>query len=105
MSIEGLEEKVIKWANKRDLYRQSTDMTRLEKFLEDEMFPPEGGPVDYDKVRMEAGDVLVTMVNLLHPLGLDLETCLSAAYEKIKDRTGHMENGTFVRDREVTDNG
>jgi NTP pyrophosphatase (non-canonical NTP hydrolase) len=104
MSIEGLQEKVIEWANQRDLYRLSTDLTRFDKMAEefeelvDELFRPDNGRVDFDKVAMEAGDVIVTLINLLHPLGLDLETCLDAAYQKIKNRKGKMVGGTFVKD-------
>jgi NTP pyrophosphatase (non-canonical NTP hydrolase) len=107
MSIEGLQEKVIKWANKRDLYRQSTNMTRYKKMAEefeeftDELLPEDGGRVDIDKVKLEAGDVIVTLINLLHPMGLDLETCLAAAYDKIKDREGKMVNGTYVKQEDL----
>lgn len=104
MTIENLEKNVIKWANDRELYRYSTDLTRYHKMAEefeelaDEMFPPEGENVNIDRVRMEAGDLLVTIINLLHPMGLDLETCLKAAYEKIKDRKGRMVDGTFKKE-------
>lgn len=107
MSIDDLEKQVIEWANRRDLYQQSTDMTRLDKFAEeieeliDEMFPTTGCVRDLGRIRLEAGDVLVTLINLLHPLGLDLETCLAAAYEKIKGRTGKMVGGTFVKSEDL----
>jgi NTP pyrophosphatase (non-canonical NTP hydrolase) len=69
--------------------------------LTDELFRIDNGRVDFDKVAMEAGDLIVTLINFLHPLGLNLETCLAAAYKKISKRTGKMVNGTFVRDREA----
>jgi len=105
MSIEALEKAVIEWAKERDLYRLSCEKTRFAKFMEEvnelinETWPPGMSFRDMEAMKLEAGDVIVTLINFLHPYGLDLETCLSAAYEKIKDRTGHMENGTFVRDR------
>jgi NTP pyrophosphatase (non-canonical NTP hydrolase) len=102
MSIEKLEERVIEWANQRNLYRQSTDETRALKLIE------EVGELLHEvryrnipDIAMEAGDVIVTLINLLHPLGLDLETCLGAAYEKIKDRQGKMINGTYVKSEDL----
>jgi NTP pyrophosphatase (non-canonical NTP hydrolase) len=107
VSIETLEKQVIEWANERDLYRQSTPRSRWDKFIEetDELmeayFDIHDDPTaELEDVRLETGDVLVTLINLLHPLGLDLGTCLSAAYQKIKDRKGKMIDGTFVKDVE-----
>lgn len=105
MSIERLEKNVIRWANQRDLYRQSTPMTRFEKMVEefeeltDELFPPDGGPENLDAIAMEAGDLIVTLINTLHPLGLSMAGCLGVAYKKIKDRTGQMVDGKYVRNK------
>ena len=104
MSIEGLEAKVIEWAYDRGILAGSTDRTRWDKLMEElcELREEwtEDSP-DIEKIKMEAGDVLVTLINFLHPYNLDLETCLSAAYLKIKDRTGKMENGTFVKSEDL----
>ena len=105
MSIEQLEKQVIEWAEDRGIFAESTDRTRWDKFFEElEEFTDAAWPDRYEgrimeDVKLEAGDVLVTLINILHPYGLDLETCLAAAYNKIKDRTGQMVNGTFVRDK------
>ena len=101
MSVEDLEAKVIEWAKERGIFAASTDITRWYKLreevveLEDEVMSLRS----LENIKLEAGDVLVTLINLLHPYGLNLETCLAAAYQKIKDRTGRMENGTFVKDK------
>lgn len=100
MSIYKLERRVWKWAEDRDLYNKSSKSTRLDKAFEElSEFEAEvlfGGNIE--DIRLEAGDVIVTMINNIKPFGLTLEECLSAAYEKIKNRTGVMKNGTFVRD-------
>lgn len=102
MSIEGLEERVIEWAVERDLYRQSTEITRALKLVEevDELLH-EVRYRNIPDIAMEAGDVIVTLINLLHPYGLDLGTCLGAAYEKIKDRKGQMINGSYVKEEDL----
>jgi len=98
-SIEVLEQKVIQWAKDRNIFSESTSETRLKKFDEEaQEFRDALLFEGLDQIKMEAGDVLVTLENIIHPLGLDFYMCLSAAYEKIKDRTGKMENGTFVKD-------
>ena len=104
MSIEGLEERVIEWAYDRGIFAGSTDRARWDKLMEElgeftDAAWPDEAERNMEDVKLEAGDVLVTLINILHPYNLDLETCLAAAYNKIKDRTGRMENGTFVRDK------
>jgi hypothetical protein len=108
MSIEDLEEKVIKLGGKWGLYEQSIKRTRFDKFLEeaeelmDELFPHDESDVDINRAIMEAGDVLVTLIHIIkQDLGADIETCLCAAYNKIKDRTGKMVNGTYVKSEDL----
>jgi NTP pyrophosphatase (non-canonical NTP hydrolase) len=106
MSIENIEKQVVQWAEERGMFEYKRHLPRLDKFYEeveelvDEIIIPddEGFNPDVASIKLEAGDVLVTLINLLHPFGLDLETCLDAAYNKIKDRTGKMVDGQFERD-------
>ena len=44
------------------------------------------------------GDSFVTLIILAHQLGLNPTRCLEAAWEEIKDRTGKIENGVFIKD-------
>lgn len=46
----------------------------------------------------DIGDILVVLIIIAEQLGLDLEECLDIAYNDIKDRTGQMINGVFVKD-------
>jgi NTP pyrophosphatase (non-canonical NTP hydrolase) len=107
MSIEALEKQVIKWAWEKGIFPESTRDTRFGKFIEeveeftDAMYPDNHDDFLLIEAMLEAGDVLVTLINVLYPMGLDLETCLAAAYDKIKDRTGKMIDGQYVRDREA----
>jgi NTP pyrophosphatase (non-canonical NTP hydrolase) len=102
MNIEGLEKLVIRWASARNIYAQSTDVTRLEK-LKKEVRELEEAVMKGDEgdICLEAGDVAAALINLLHPLGLDLGTCLNAAYNKIKCRKGRMVNGMFVKEADL----
>jgi NTP pyrophosphatase (non-canonical NTP hydrolase) len=44
------------------------------------------------------GDTTVTLILAAELAGLDFEECLQAAYDEIKNRTGTMIGGTFVKD-------
>jgi NTP pyrophosphatase (non-canonical NTP hydrolase) len=43
------------------------------------------------------GDMVVVLTNLAYLGGTSIETCIDEAYSEIKDRTGNMRNGTFVK--------
>lgn len=43
------------------------------------------------------GDIGVVLIILADILGLDFGDCLEEAYSVIKDRTGHTENGSFIK--------
>ena len=46
------------------------------------------------------GDTLVTLIILADILGYNIIDCLAKAYAVIAKRTGHTENGSFVKDEE-----
>lgn len=47
------------------------------------------------------GDVYVVLVILCMQLGLDINDCIKAAYEEIKDRRGELVNGLFVKEEDL----
>lgn len=48
------------------------------------------------------GDISVVLIILADMLGYDFVDCLNLAYNEIKDRTGHTENGSFIKDGEAS---
>ena len=44
------------------------------------------------------GDCVVVLTNLAELLDTSIEECVERAYAEIVNRTGKMENGTFVKD-------
>ena len=44
------------------------------------------------------GDIVVVLTILSDQLGLDIDECTESAYNVIKNRTGKMVNGTFIKD-------
>lgn len=45
------------------------------------------------------GDATVVLILLADLAGVKFETCLLAAFDEIKGRTGRMENGIFIKDQ------
>ena len=54
-----------------------------------------------DELKLEIGDVIVTMVILAQQNGLSLTECASAAYNKISGRKGTMVDGIFVKEEDL----
>lgn len=54
-----------------------------------------------DNMKLEMGDIFVTLLILCDQLNLDPVECLYKAYEKIKDRTGKTINGVFIKQEDL----
>lgn len=48
------------------------------------------------------GDIGVVLIILADILGYEFTDCLGLAYNEIKNRTGHTENGSFIKDGEAS---
>lgn len=97
MVIEELEGLVIKWAEKRDIFKTSDPKTMCLKTVS-EIGELADNIAKGKDVRDDIGDVLVTLIVLSRMCGTTPRECLAIAYNEIKDRTGTMVNGTFVKD-------
>lgn len=100
-TFESLRLNVLGWAEQRDLLHADNSLAQMGKVLEEiEEFYDEMKAGDTPKMKMEFGDVLVSLIVLANQQGLDEVDCLSMAYEKIKNRKGKTVNGTFVREKD-----
>lgn len=98
-SISELSHLIQDWAEEKGILEHSSPIHQFQKLLE------ETGEVlesiitgDEENLKKEIGDVFV-VVNILALLsGTDLTTCANKTWDKIKKRTGKMENGVFVKD-------
>ena len=61
--------------------------------------PPESSEAAYAWLEIAdgIGDQVVTLILAAELAGTTLEECLALAYAQIKDRTGKMVDGTFVK--------
>lgn len=100
MSYAEIELKVIRWAEDRRIIPNATPTSQLLKAVSEmgELADAEGKR-DLDAIKDAVGDVLVCLINYCALRDLDVVSCLTGAYEQIKDRKGTlMPDGTFVKD-------
>lgn len=96
---DSFESKIADWANERGLYDVATPYSQMKKLFEEILeWHAEVVAGDVEKEKMELGDCLVVLTNIANLRGYSLNKCGWLAYNKIKNRTGHMENGSFVKD-------
>lgn len=119
--MEELIQKVIQWANDRNIIQGSSAIKQLDKTSEEfnELqralaqwylvghLNVERGFHNYDleadtekEVRDAYGDILVTLIIAAAMDEIDLEDCLAQAWDTIKDRKGRLVNGLFVKETE-----
>lgn len=111
--FEELVEKVIDWAKDKDLLHRKNAENQFMKFIEEVFeFKSEFDLVertDHDKLReiyiqrmiLEMGDIIVTLIILCKQIDIDPIICLEKAYKKIAKRTGKTINGTFVKSEDL----
>lgn len=92
-------DKIVAWANDRNLVQGATPQAQMLKMTE------EVGELahaiarnDRDKIIDGIGDCVVVLTILAAQHGLFLEFCTQAAYNEIKDRKGKMVNGVFIKE-------
>ncbi|BCD59596.1 MULTISPECIES: MazG-like family protein [unclassified Nitratiruptor] len=89
------------WADDRKLLTNSTPQAQWMK-LSEELGELSVAIQKNKKIdQIDAfGDVVVVLTIMAAQLGLELEECVKAAYEEIKDRKGYMsKDGVFVKEK------
>lgn len=98
--MEELEQNVIQWAAERGIYEHSTPQAQALKAVS-EMGEVADAVIkgDRDALVDGIGDVVVCLINLAYMADTDLEECVEAAWNEIKDRKGRMvAGGAFVKE-------
>ena len=98
--IDELQRAVLAWAEERDLLHAKNATAQMGKVAEEvEEFFAEVKSGDLHEMKLEFGDVLVTLIILAEQLSINPEECLAMAYEKIKSRKGKTINGQFIKEK------
>lgn len=56
-----------------------------------------------EQLKMELGDLLITIIIFAQQNGIELEEALKVAYEKINGRKGEMVDGLFIKEEDLND--
>ena len=114
MNFKELSLKVVGWAEERGIFTKGDPLAQLKKTQEeldetveavedlDDLMHQSQSSTSFDElggVIDGIGDMLVTVIIFSKMMNLDPEECLQAAYNEIKDRTGKMVGGQFVKDK------
>ena len=123
-NFEELRTNVEEWANDKDLLHSKNAEKQFMKFIE-EMFEfkaemdiwklyktfKHAENIEQDlsmqeferwkNMRLEMGDIFVTLIVLCKQLGIDCVECLEMAYEKISKRKGKTVNGLFIKEEDL----
>jgi NTP pyrophosphatase (non-canonical NTP hydrolase) len=89
------------WAKEKGIYNSGDSKTQYIKLME------EAGELaqailkqDKAEIKDAIGDMIVVLTNLAHLEDMYVEDCIGSAYEVIKNRSGQMVNGTFVKNNQ-----
>jgi NTP pyrophosphatase (non-canonical NTP hydrolase) len=87
------------WANERGIYTSGDAKTQCLK-LQEEVGELSSAILKNNKQEIidAIGDCVVVLTNLAVMKNLNIEDCIEAAYNEIKNRKGSMQNGTFVKE-------
>lgn len=117
-NFEELQAKIVDWAEEKDLLHEENSNKQFMKFIEEVFefktkydffksfynreFKNRQICLDLERsLKIEMGDVFVTLIILCEQLNVSPQTCLAMAYDKIKARKGKTINGTFVKEEDL----
>lgn len=112
MNFGELKELVLDWADDKDLLHEENADKQFGKFIEEvfEFKTEMDNVLSYNdpytdeavaRLKLEMGDIFVTLIILCEDLEIDPIVCLEMAYEKISKRRGRTINGTFVKSEDL----
>lgn len=89
---------IIQFFKNKGLYENTNDLIQFDK-LQEEVWELEQALCEKSKeeILSEAGDVYITLVNVLHCCGLELADAVDSATDKVVKRKGEVVNGKFVK--------
>ena len=124
MTFEELKELILDWSDGKDLLHSKNADRQFMKFTEEafefktemdiwnlykEFKHAENIEQDFSieevkrwkNLKLEMGDIFVTLIILCEQLEIDPVVCLEMAYEKISKRKRKTINGTFVKSEDL----
>ena len=95
--FEYWQEKVLKWAEDRNLLHGSSPKDQFHKLIQESAELSESLCKNKDPID-DYGDILVVLIIMMAQSGVAVSDALAYAYNEIKDRKGKMVNNVFVKE-------
>ena len=93
------DKEVINFFEEKGLYEKTTYSDQFLKLKEEVGELEEALPTgDDEQILSEAGDVYITLLNVLKCCGLTMEQAVNYSVDKVVKRKGKVENGVFIKD-------
>ena len=92
-------DRIRRWAAARNLIQGSDPERQMPKLVEEVQELAEAIEQDSRDDFIDAiGDCIVVLTIIAAQKGVNVEDCIDAAWEEIKDRKGRMVDGVFVKE-------
>ena len=99
--MNTLIKKVEWWSRDRDLHKGNSDKQLLKLFEEAGEVAEAYNKGYADELKIELGDVLVTLIVFAQQQDIDLHECLELAYDKIANRKGELVDGVYIKQEDL----
>lgn len=97
MTTDELIEKVIAWGEEHGIDNMWSQASKVTEEWGETVSEMNHGRLG-DDFEDGIGDTIVSLIIYAHICGKDVNKCLEEAYETIKNRVGHTENGNFIKE-------
>lgn len=97
-STDKLIKLVEQWGRDKNLHDPIMQYAKLNEEVGEIAHELTRGNLKSAEIVDALGDTAVTLIILADILGTDLQYCLGQAWYQIKDRIGHTENGSFIKE-------
>ncbi|HET8685199.1 MAG TPA: MazG-like family protein [Methanosarcina sp.] len=90
------------WARQRNLVEGSTTDKQFLKLMEEAGELAQGLAKQRPAAVIDGiGDMVVVLTILAAQCGVDIENCIEAAWDEIKDRKGKMLDGVYIKEADL----
>ena len=99
MSLDNLEKLIVQWGEEKGILPDPDPVAQYEKTLEEvEELKDAIVYSDEHEAKDAIGDIFVTLVMQSRAWNTSMSECVEQAYNQIKNRTGRMVDGQFVKE-------
>lgn len=98
--MEELIKNVWNWFDEKGLNDPVMQMVKVQEEIGELAHEVSRNRYDSNEIKDALGDSFVTLIGMCHHLNYQPKDVLQLAYDEIKDRTGEVVNGSFVKDEE-----